>query len=429
MSNLVQNPYEIFTDLNGDPLEDGYIFIGEPGLSPISNPLQAYWDTNLTIPANDIRTKGGYPANSGTPGRLYTNGNYSIVVQDKRGATQLTKLNSADSSNSITGTVATVDTIAELRELIPGEPNIQVSVGGSVDAGDGLMGPLYYWDASSLDVDNGASIIKPTDVVDSGRWRWINTNAASFSEVISTTSTLVLEFVNRIFLVDNPAPVVLTVPDGDFQGQQVTLSNIGVSTIEISGSGITPGTLVAGAAVLTWLANGWSVAYTGDTIGVDTVNAITVNTTTLNATDVITDTVDATGITTGTLVADTLNTGQGANELYDMNQNVKTTSSPTFANLTISNGYYSQGQTGGAIYTGLDPIIPTVGDYCMLSGGASVSSSGANYMWAYARRYTTTSIRLYMAISSDALSYITITSSTGQILSVDVTIAAGPRLG
>jgi len=36
MANLVQNPYPIFTDSNGDPLEDGYIFIGEPGLSPIT---------------------------------------------------------------------------------------------------------------------------------------------------------------------------------------------------------------------------------------------------------------------------------------------------------------------------------------------------------------------------------------------------------
>ena len=39
---------------------------------------------------------------------------------------------------------------------------------------------------------------------------------------------------------------------------------------------------------------------------------------------------------TGGIVANTINTGQGANELYDMDQNVKTTSAPTFADLTIS---------------------------------------------------------------------------------------------
>ena len=34
----------------------------------------------------------------------------------------------------------------------------------------------------------------------------------------------------------------------------------------------------------------------------------------------------------------TVNTGQGANELYDMNQNVKTYSNVTFNNLTINGG-------------------------------------------------------------------------------------------
>jgi hypothetical protein len=37
----------------------------------------------------------------------------------------------------------------------------------------------------------------------------------------------------------------------------------------------------------------------------------------------------------GTLTATTVNTGQGANELYAMNQNVRTTDSPTFANLNL----------------------------------------------------------------------------------------------
>ena len=43
------------------------------------------------------------------------------------------------------------------------------------------------------------------------------------------------------------------------------------------------------------------------------------------------------GIITGTLTAATLNTGQGANELYDMDQNVTTNSSPTFAGIKIRN--------------------------------------------------------------------------------------------
>lgn len=46
--------------------------------------------------------------------------------------------------------------------------------------------------------------------------------------------------------------------------------------------------------------------------------------------------------TTDAVTFSTINTGQGANELYDMNQNVLTTSSPTFAGMTM-NGDLSMG--------------------------------------------------------------------------------------
>jgi hypothetical protein len=82
MAQVVTNGYPIFTDANGDPLEDGYIFIGVEGLSPLTNPQAVYWDVDLTIPATDIRTSGGYAMYSGSPGRLYTANAYSLLVQD-----------------------------------------------------------------------------------------------------------------------------------------------------------------------------------------------------------------------------------------------------------------------------------------------------------------------------------------------------------
>lgn len=45
--------------------------------------------------------------------------------------------------------------------------------------------------------------------------------------------------------------------------------------------------------------------------------------------------------------SDTLNTGQGANELYDMDQNVLTTSGPTFASLAITNNITVGGTVDG----------------------------------------------------------------------------------
>lgn len=80
-------PFPIFTDIDGQPLEDGYIYIGQPNLAPQTNPKTAYWDSNLTLAAGQpIRTLGGYPMNSGTPARLYVDGDYSIVVLNKNGS-------------------------------------------------------------------------------------------------------------------------------------------------------------------------------------------------------------------------------------------------------------------------------------------------------------------------------------------------------
>jgi hypothetical protein len=89
----IQPTYPIFTDIDGQPLEDGYVWIGVANLAPIVNPITVYWDAALTIPAaQPIRTRGGYPMNSGTPARLYVNSDYSIQVQNKNGSVVYTSL-------------------------------------------------------------------------------------------------------------------------------------------------------------------------------------------------------------------------------------------------------------------------------------------------------------------------------------------------
>ena len=90
----VQPPYPAFADAGGQPLEDGYIWIGTVNLNPITNPIVAYWDDALTITAvQPIRTSGGYPVYQGTPSRIYTASDYSIQVQNKNGTVVYTSLN------------------------------------------------------------------------------------------------------------------------------------------------------------------------------------------------------------------------------------------------------------------------------------------------------------------------------------------------
>jgi hypothetical protein len=81
----VTGPYPIFTDLDGTPLDDGYLYIGAINDDPETNPIQVFFDSNLTIPATQpIRTNNGYAYRNGTPALLYTGGEFSITIRNKR---------------------------------------------------------------------------------------------------------------------------------------------------------------------------------------------------------------------------------------------------------------------------------------------------------------------------------------------------------
>lgn len=83
----IQPTYPIFNNADGQPLENGYIWIGAANLDPQVNPINVYWDAALTLPAaQPIRTLGGYPVNNGTPARIYVNSDYSIRVMNKNGS-------------------------------------------------------------------------------------------------------------------------------------------------------------------------------------------------------------------------------------------------------------------------------------------------------------------------------------------------------
>lgn len=90
----IEPPYPAFAGADGQPLEDGYIWIGEVNLNPQINPVAVFWDADKTVPAaQPIRTLGGYPVYQGTPSRFYVGSDYSIQVLDKKGSVIYTSLN------------------------------------------------------------------------------------------------------------------------------------------------------------------------------------------------------------------------------------------------------------------------------------------------------------------------------------------------
>lgn len=106
----VQPPYPAFAGADGQPLENGYIWIGTVNLSPQVNPIAVYWDSALTIAApQPIRTLNGYPSRSGTPARFYVASDYSIQVLDSNGSVVYTSLNDNLSGDGFVASNATGD--------------------------------------------------------------------------------------------------------------------------------------------------------------------------------------------------------------------------------------------------------------------------------------------------------------------------------
>lgn len=98
-TQVVETPFQFFTDANGLPLESGHIYIGVVDLNPETNPVSVFWDFAQTIPAaQPIRTLNGYPVRNGSAATVYVGSEYSLEVKDKNQALVFSHLNSAETN-------------------------------------------------------------------------------------------------------------------------------------------------------------------------------------------------------------------------------------------------------------------------------------------------------------------------------------------
>lgn len=186
MSSQVISPFHVFTGRDGEPLENGFIYVGAVNQNAQVVPIPVFWDEGLTIPAaQPIRTIGGYPSRSGTPAIVYVSeSDYSIIVRDKNEALVFSSMSATtlagfavDLANDIDpeqgGALIgrgdqMVESVAALRLLSKLSASKFATTLGYYEPGDGGTA-LYYLD--ELDVssaDNGGNVIVAAD---GGRWK------------------------------------------------------------------------------------------------------------------------------------------------------------------------------------------------------------------------------------------------------------------
>ena len=94
MSVKVQAPYPQFNDIDGRPLDAGYIYIGEAGKNPEVYPVKIFLNPELTVPAQQpLRTRNGFIVNAGSLARIYiSQDSCSLTVKNKNKVTVSTAL-------------------------------------------------------------------------------------------------------------------------------------------------------------------------------------------------------------------------------------------------------------------------------------------------------------------------------------------------
>ncbi len=111
MARKLEQPYIIFYDTNGLPLNNGKIYFGVANTNAETNPIVVYWDKAQTLVANQpINTLNGYPVRNGIISKLYINlDSYSYTIRDKNNAivdTRLQEVSDNFSRNGDTGSGA-----------------------------------------------------------------------------------------------------------------------------------------------------------------------------------------------------------------------------------------------------------------------------------------------------------------------------------
>lgn len=82
----VEQPFKTYTGLDGKPLNNGYVYIGQVGQDPIAHPVTVFWDAAGTLPAaQPLRTVNGYIVNDASaPANVFYNAAFSELVQDSK---------------------------------------------------------------------------------------------------------------------------------------------------------------------------------------------------------------------------------------------------------------------------------------------------------------------------------------------------------
>lgn len=144
MTVRLDNPFPLFMDAEGDPLHNGYVYMGEPGQDPETHPLPTFWDEGLTITAEQpFRTRGGYIVDGANPAFVFAAGDdYSIRVRDSAGGELLFLASTALTGEQFQPLDSDLTAIAALATTTFGRNLLTLANQAALKTATGIPDPL-----------------------------------------------------------------------------------------------------------------------------------------------------------------------------------------------------------------------------------------------------------------------------------------------
>lgn len=188
------SPYPVFTDLDGTPLDGGFVYFGVADDNPETAPILVYYDQELTqVAPQPLRTVNGYVMRNGAPAILYADDTFSVTVRNRRGALVIyaarsfgflpggglrsqNNLSDVDSAAASLVNLGVTATAAELNFSDGVTSNIQTQLDGKADD---TTQDQSTWNTGTSTVE---SLISPSKLF----------GAVSAQSIISRENTFVL---------------------------------------------------------------------------------------------------------------------------------------------------------------------------------------------------------------------------------------------
>lgn len=93
MPSLITEHEQWFDEISGEPLNDGYVYIGARSLDPQTNLITIYSDRALTVPISNPQRTG---SDGRTVNKIYVPGKYSIEVEDTNNVSKYINLDNGE---------------------------------------------------------------------------------------------------------------------------------------------------------------------------------------------------------------------------------------------------------------------------------------------------------------------------------------------